>query len=60
MNRVGQTVGWRVRDESLHCEGVITLFHEWNRETGALTRAVRDDITDVAQTMVKLEGISLI
>jgi len=55
MNGMGQIVSWSVRDESLHCEGVIKLFHEWNRETGAVTHAVRDDITDVAQTMVKLE-----
>jgi ribonucleoside-diphosphate reductase beta chain len=55
MNGMGQIVSWSVRDESLHCEGVIRLFHEWNRETGAVTRSVRDDITDVAQTMVKLE-----
>ncbi len=44
-----------MRDESLHCEGIIRLFHEWNRETGALTKAVRDDIVDVAKTMVALE-----
>ncbi len=55
MNGMGQIVSWSVRDESLHCEGVIQLFHEWNRETGAVTRAVRDDIVDVAKTMVKLE-----
>ena len=55
MNGMGQIVSWSVRDESLHCEGIIRLFHEWNRETGALTRAVRDDILDVARTMVKLE-----
>src|SRR5262249_7156993 len=55
MNGMGQIVSWSVRDESLHCEGIIRLFHEWNRETQAVTRAVRDDITDVAKTMVKLE-----
>src|SRR6201995_3460008 len=55
MNGMGQIVSWSVRDESLHCEGVIKLFHEWNRETGAVTRSVRDDIVDVAKTMVKLE-----
>jgi ribonucleoside-diphosphate reductase beta chain len=43
MNGMGQIVSWSVRDESLHCEGIIRLFHEWNRETGALTKAVRDD-----------------
>src|ERR1700753_2833563 len=55
MNGMGQIVSWSVRDESLHCEGVIRLFHEWNRETQAVTPAVRDDIIDVAKTMVKLE-----
>src|SRR6201999_2118475 len=55
MNGMGQIVSWSVRDESLHCEGIIRLFHEWNRETGAVTRAVKDDIVDVAKTMVGLE-----
>ena len=55
MNGMGQIVSWSVRDESLHCEGIIRLFHQWNRETGAVTKAVRDDIIDVAKTMVGLE-----
>src|SRR4051812_49767506 len=55
MNGMGQIVSWSVRDESLHCEGIIRLFHEWNRETGAVTNAVRDDIVDVAKQMVSLE-----
>ena len=55
MNGMGQIVSWSVRDESLHCEGVIRLFHEWNRETGAVTRSVRDDIIEIAETMVGLE-----
>jgi ribonucleoside-diphosphate reductase beta chain len=55
MNGMGQIVSWSVRDESLHCEGIIRLYHEWHRETGAVTAAVRDDIVDVARTMVGLE-----
>lgn len=55
MNGMGQIVSWSVRDESLHCAGIIRLFHEWHRETGAVTASVRDDITDVARTMVSLE-----
>lgn len=55
MNGVGQIVSWSVRDESLHCEGIIKLFHEWNKETGALTKSVKEDIVDVAKTMVSLE-----
>ena len=34
MKGMGQIVSWSVRDESLHCEGVIRLFHEWNHEPG--------------------------
>jgi len=55
MNGMGQIVSWSVRDESLHCEGITKLYHAWNAETGAVTKAVRDDITDVAKTMVGLE-----
>jgi len=55
MNGMGQIVSWSVRDESLHCEGIVRLFHQWNHETGAVTKAVRDDIVDVAKTMVGLE-----
>lgn len=55
MNGMGQIVSWSVRDESLHCEGIIRLFHTWNIETGALTHSVQDDIIDVAKTMVNLE-----
>jgi ribonucleoside-diphosphate reductase beta chain len=55
MNGMGQIISWSVRDESLHCEGITKLFHAWNSETGAVTKSVRDDIIDVAKTMVKLE-----
>ena len=55
MNGMGQIVSWSVRDESLHCEGITKLYHAWNEETGAVTKAVRDDIIDVAKTMVGLE-----
>lgn len=55
MKGMGQIVSWSVRDESLHCEGIINLYHEWAKETGAVTKAVKDDIVDVATTMVGLE-----
>lgn len=55
MKGMGQIVSWSVRDESLHCESMIKLYHEWNRETGSVTAAVKDDIIDVAKTMVSLE-----
>ncbi|MEQ8206206.1 MAG: ribonucleotide-diphosphate reductase subunit beta [Woeseia sp.] len=55
MRGMGQIVSWSVRDESLHCEGVLRLFHAFAEETGALTRSVRDDIADCARTVVTLE-----
>lgn len=55
MRGMGQIVSWSVRDESLHCEGVMKLFHTFAEETGALTKSVQDDIVDCAKTVVKLE-----
>jgi ribonucleoside-diphosphate reductase beta chain len=55
MNGMGQIVSWSVRDESLHCEGITKLYHAWNEETACVTKAVRDDIREVAANMVRLE-----
>ncbi len=55
MKGMGQIVTWSIRDESLHCEGMIKMFHTFAAETGALTQAVKDDIVDCCQTVVKLE-----
>lgn len=55
MKGMGQIVSWSVRDESLHCEGMINLYHEFARETGCVTRAVADDIVDCCKTVVGLE-----
>ena len=55
MRGMGQIVSWSVRDESLHCAGVLRLFHTFAEETGALTKSVREDIVDCAKTVVGLE-----
>jgi ribonucleoside-diphosphate reductase beta chain len=55
MKGMGQIVSWSVRDESLHCEGIIKLYHTFTRETGCLTPAVKDDIIDCCKTVVSLE-----
>ncbi|MDX2145482.1 MAG: ribonucleotide-diphosphate reductase subunit beta [Rhodospirillaceae bacterium] len=55
MKGMGQIVSWSVRDESLHCEGMIKLFHTFCRETGCLTDSVKDDIVDCCKTVVTLE-----
>ena len=55
MKGMGQIVSWSVRDESLHCEAIIKLFHTFARETGCLTQSVKDDIVDCCKTVVMLE-----
>ena len=55
MKGMGQIVSWSVRDESLHCEGIIQLFHAFCKERQCLTQGVKDDIRDVCQTTIKLE-----
>lgn len=55
MKGMGQIVSWSVRDESLHCDGIIKLFHAFTKERGCLTKAVKDDIVDVCQRVVRLE-----
>jgi ribonucleoside-diphosphate reductase beta chain len=55
MKGMGQIVTWSVRDESLHCEGMIKLFHAYAKETNALTPSVKDDIADCCKTVVGIE-----
>ena len=55
MKGMGQIVSWSIRDESLHCDGIIKLYHAFNKETGAVTKAVADDIVDCCKTVVGLE-----
>src|SRR5262252_1023495 len=55
MRGMGQVVSWSVRDETLHCEGIIRLFHTFAQETGALSQPVKDDIVECARTVVTLE-----
>ncbi|MEJ0060045.1 MAG: ribonucleotide-diphosphate reductase subunit beta [Terricaulis sp.] len=55
MKGMGQIVTWSVRDESLHCEGMIKLFHAYAKETDALTPSVKDDIVECCRTVVGME-----
>jgi len=55
MKGMGQIVTWSVRDESLHCEGMIKLFHAFAKETNALTQSVKDDIVECCKTVVGIE-----
>ena len=55
MKGMGQIVSWSVRDESLHCEGMVRLYHVFRRETNCVTPAVADEIVDCCKTVVGME-----
>jgi len=55
MKGMGQIVSWSVRDESLHCEAIIKLYHAFAKETGCVTASVKDDIIECCRTVVDLE-----
>lgn len=55
MKGMGQIVSWSVRDESLHCEGIIKLFHAFAAETGALTDKVKANIVEHCRAVVDME-----
>jgi ribonucleoside-diphosphate reductase beta chain len=55
MKGMGQIVTWSIRDESLHCEGMIKLFHAFCAETGVMTDALRERIRECCRTVVTLE-----
>jgi ribonucleoside-diphosphate reductase beta chain len=55
MKGMGQIISWSVRDESLHCEGVIKLYHAFAKETGCVSPAVAADIVESCRTVVQLE-----
>ena len=55
MKGMGQIVSWSVRDESLHCEGMVKLYHAFKKETACVTKAVADDIVDCCKTVVGME-----
>lgn len=55
MKGMGQIVSWSVRDESLHCEAMIKLFHAFAKETDCVTQSVKDDIIECCRTVVGLE-----
>jgi ribonucleoside-diphosphate reductase beta chain len=55
MKGMGQIVSWSVRDESLHCQGIIKLFHAFCAERQCLTPKVRDQIIEMCQKTVRIE-----
>lgn len=57
MKGMGQIVSWSVRDETLHCEGIIRLFKEYVREQwgGHIPPDVVQRIRKICRDVVHLE-----
>jgi ribonucleoside-diphosphate reductase beta chain len=55
MKGMGQIVTWSIRDESLHCEGMINLFHTFCAETNVMTDELREKIRECCRTVIALE-----
>jgi ribonucleoside-diphosphate reductase beta chain len=55
MKGMGQIVTWSIRDESLHCEGMIRLFHTFCAETNVMNDKLRTRIRECCRTVVALE-----
>ena len=55
MKGMGQIVSWSVRDESLHCEGMIKLYHNFCDETGVMKPELAEKIRTCCETVISLE-----
>jgi len=56
MKGMGQIVTWSVRDETLHCEGIIWLFRQWIRENPTLDiEKLEQDLADICRTILSHE-----
>jgi ribonucleoside-diphosphate reductase beta chain len=55
MKGMCQIVTWSIRDETLHVEGIIKLFHEFCHEAGITKAQVKEGILRGARDSVMLE-----
>ena len=53
---MGQIITWSVRDETLHCQNIIKLFHTFLHENPEInTKELRHDIEEICREIVKHE-----
>jgi ribonucleoside-diphosphate reductase beta chain len=56
MKGMGQIITWSVRDESLHTESIIKLFHTFVQENPEIwTKELQDDLVTACKTIVSHE-----
>jgi ribonucleoside-diphosphate reductase beta chain len=56
MKGMGQIVAWSARDESLHCESIIRLYHTFLAENAAINKdRLTKDLYNICDTIVNME-----
>jgi len=56
MKGMGQIIAWSVRDETIHCENIIRLFHTYCEEhPGLYDESLRAEITEICKVIVEHE-----
>jgi ribonucleoside-diphosphate reductase beta chain len=56
MKGMGQIISWSVRDESLHCDGVIRLYHTYLDENPSINKAeLQKDVEQICRDIVNHE-----
>jgi ribonucleoside-diphosphate reductase beta chain len=56
MKGMCQIIAWSVRDETLHCENIIKLFHTYCAENpGLFDKSLKDDLLEICKTIVEHE-----
>ncbi len=56
MKGMGQIITWSVRDETLHCDNIIRLYHAWRQEKADYIDGAKLDI-DLSQTLLQVVAL---
>ncbi len=55
MKGMGQIIAWSVRDETLHTDSIIRLFHTFVQENNLWVDSLKDELYEVCNEVVKHE-----
>jgi ribonucleoside-diphosphate reductase beta chain len=56
MKGMGQIITWSVRDESLHCDSMVKLFHTWVAEHPEIDRkTLADELRHICRQIISQE-----
>ncbi len=56
MKGMGQIVAWSVRDETLHCESIIKLYHTFLSENSSIdVQKLNTELTNICSKIIEME-----